>query len=445
MRKTLPFSVIAIFAMLFTVSCTRDDSILTLDAQNHAVEKSDHSVSVENALKYLEGDLAMIDPEETRATQPRIVKSVKHVPFKSVRSTTRAAADAPNDISDLLYLVEFEDGRGSAVLGADDRIEPVLAVLDESVLTIDDFTATDNNGDISKYVASLIKEAAINMASILPPILPPDKDTTILDKNDYLLGEAYDTSVILIKSPLIKTKWGQDTPYNNYCPIINNKHCPAGCGAIAASQIIASNKYPDSLISDDEYFNWDLIEQTYYGHTPTSAGYDETARLIYNIGRRMDTDYKETESTVFASKMHKAFTHIYSNVINEEYSRNKSRSMIRDNKPIMMFGNNPNSGHFWIIDGWREYNVVKWILHIYKYRKIGSPRIDSIYNCTYYNYKMHCNFGWNGQCDGYYSDNIFDVTTPNLDIDETVGDIISTNTNPYTDNFKIVTYTLGNQ
>ena len=42
-------------------------------------------------------------------------------------------------MEELLYIVNFEDEAGYAILGADDRLEPVYAVVDEGSLTTEDF------------------------------------------------------------------------------------------------------------------------------------------------------------------------------------------------------------------------------------------------------------------------------------------------------------------
>ena len=45
--------------------------------------------------------------------------------------------------------------------------------------------------------------------------------------------------------PLIKTKWGQDYPYNEQCPLIaSNIHQPTGCVATAMSQLMYYHQYP---------------------------------------------------------------------------------------------------------------------------------------------------------------------------------------------------------
>lgn len=455
MRKTLLFSVIAIFAMLFTVSCTRDDSILTLDAQNHAVEKSDHSVSVENALKYLEGDLAMIDPEETRATQPRIVKSVKHVPFKSVRSTTRAAADAPNDISDLLYLVEFEDGRGSAVLGADDRIEPVLAILDESVFTVEDFTALpeEANNDISVYMASLIKETATSMINDFPrkPIFPNDSINT------NIMRPTVDTVINLVKQPLLETKWDQNAPYNNLCYNEQGQKCLAGCVAIAAAQLIANKFHNMDITINGNTFDWNLIEQGYYGNTMSSAAQTEIARFVHEIGLAINTQYGTEASSAYLQDVI-GLLDSFGNAIDVDptlhnfYSSERGQLLNHD-CPMLIRGartkTNENGeledvGHAWLIDGCNDYEIIKTDYITTINPNDGSLNIEQTVDRISVE-KSHCNFGWGGVCDGYYTDLIFDLSIPRTgeDIDTSVGDISQVSNRYYYKDFYSIYYLMN--
>ncbi len=46
------------------------------------------------------------------------------------------------------------------------------------------------------------------------------------------------------KAILIQTKWGQDYPYNTFCPVIRDTVCPTGCVATAMASIIRYWQYP---------------------------------------------------------------------------------------------------------------------------------------------------------------------------------------------------------
>ena len=87
--------------------------------ENPPTAENPHAVPVEQALEELQSVLEEIDtPAEDGAV-------------------TRSEATA--DVEDLLYIVNFENEAGYAILGADDRLEPVYAVVDEGSLTTEDF------------------------------------------------------------------------------------------------------------------------------------------------------------------------------------------------------------------------------------------------------------------------------------------------------------------
>ena len=46
-------------------------------------------------------------------------------------------------------------------------------------------------------------------------------------------------------SPLIKTKWGQGSPYNDQCPTAKGTRCITGCVATAMAQVMNYHKYPE--------------------------------------------------------------------------------------------------------------------------------------------------------------------------------------------------------
>ena len=68
----------------------------------------------------------------------RRVKSVTTVSPEAL-SPGGTRSEATADVEDLLYIVNFENEAGYAILGADDRLEPVYAVVDEGSLTTEEF------------------------------------------------------------------------------------------------------------------------------------------------------------------------------------------------------------------------------------------------------------------------------------------------------------------
>ncbi|MBQ6583868.1 MAG: Spi family protease inhibitor, partial [Alistipes sp.] len=140
--------IFAIFTALLLLSCsTNHDEVIVRVKQNPTTK-----ITKEQALKNLYGELKIIDAETRAGGEARKVKSIKSLEGAKTRSGN--ALD-----NDLLYIVEFEEGQGSAVLAADNRLEPVIAVLDIDVMTAEDFSSDDMD-DIGVYMASMIGEYA---------------------------------------------------------------------------------------------------------------------------------------------------------------------------------------------------------------------------------------------------------------------------------------------
>lgn len=386
------------------------------------VSDDDFSVSVDEAMQNLQSELRLIDGDDTRSYESRIVKSVRSL--KS--SCTRTASGATGD---LLYIAEFEDGRGSAVLAADRRVEPVLAILDNTVMTEQNFTSADMD-DIENYMASMIKNYAEYQVesggfSYIKPIDPMLPDTLYHYK----------------RTPLVKTKWNQSSPYNDMCISSTGRKVNAGCVAIAAAQFLKFHEYPANISINSQTFDWNLIDQCEYGKTMSQSARNEVARFVYNIGISVGINYWNNESGAYTGDIVNLLKASgYSQAYYGNYNSNTIRNFVYgDNKPVIIRGVNKDAidGHAWLLDGWNEYKI-RYI----EYLVDGGSRERTIeYK------KIHCNFGWGGNCDGYYSDGIFDTTTelPSSLVDSSVGDKISSNAGEnYNFNYglKIITYVL---
>lgn len=380
------------------------------------------SISVDEALQNLQSELRLIDGIETRSSDLRVVKSVRSLKNPCTRSCSGATGD-------LLYIAEFEDGRGSAVLAADKRIEPVLAILDNSVLTERNFMSSDMD-DIGDYMASMIKDYAESQVQ--------SNDFIDFNPVDPMLP---DTLYCYKCKPLLKTKWHQRAPYNNMCVSSSGKSVAAGCVAIAAAQFLKFHKYPANISINSQTFDWNLLDQCEYGETMTSSAENEVARFVYNIGISVGINYLGNKSGTLTKNITNLLKALgYSQANYGNYNSNTIRNFIYgDSKPVIVRGINKNSdeGHSWILDGWHEYKVraIEFLID-------GGTR-ERIIEYK----KVHCNFGWGGDCDGYYSDGLFDTTKtlPSNLVDSSVGDKISSNSGQeYNFNYglRVITYVL---
>ena len=195
--KKLFFALAAM--AIVAVSCQKEFTESASDVTPQTEVESAYAISEEKAIERLNEFMQSFDGCETRTVQ-RVVKSIDAVEYSDIVKTTRGSEDI--DIDNLLYIVEFEDGMGSAIIGADRRVEPVYAILDESVLTTEDFENAANGvelDEISTYTAGLIAHNAINRASTYN--LLPNVDLTY-DEYYYVPS----TSIVTYIQPLLNTK-----------------------------------------------------------------------------------------------------------------------------------------------------------------------------------------------------------------------------------------------
>lgn len=203
--------------------------------------------------------------------------------------------------------------------------------------------------------------------------------------------------------PIIKTKWGQTSPYNLYTPIVNGCQCPTGCVATAMAQVMYNYKYPVSgtgkntislsgtkytLNFDEIVFDWDAIDAA-SGCANTSSSSDAISNLMYACGIATGMKYTPTASSsnyLSASRaMVKYFG--YDNgmaCLNRDFFTADEWSDIvynelAEGRPVMYAGVCPaEGGHAFICDGYDGDNY------------------------------FHVNWGWNGSYNGYFLLSVLD-------------------------------------
>ena len=303
------------------------------------------------------------------------------------KTTTRStASDLLPDT--LLYIVNFEDSCGFALVSADAQIADVAAYVEKGMLTPDQ--EIENPGFKSflegyEEYARGIRDSTRKIADSLLTI-----DTLKYDKiNNPFIGDEFDfTSVhdvyqlVYFVAPLLTTEWGQDIPYNLYCP----GYRLAGCVAIAIAQITAFYRYPSSY--NNHVYEWDKMLQANQINNHIDSIRYSAANLVYDIAELVYTRYGYNMSTAnFNNVPHcwEALGYHYDELRNVDFGT--IRTNIGNGNPIFMRGRVPGEdiGHAWVVDG----IAVKRHKH---------ASLLSIPDRKY----IHCNWGWNGNCNGYF-------------------------------------------
>ena len=399
-------------AALVLAACVKEDASI---AKIEEV-KNPYAVTPDEAVQLLK---SVMGGESTRAISVGEIKTLRKSDFVP---TTRGGEDG-----DVIYIVDLENG-GSAVMGADKRMEPIYAILDETKISAEKLTLTatrsdDGEQDIEEYVLGLVnnKIQADARAISLPemPIVPrPQRYTKTIN--------------ILTKAPLLRTKWGPGAPYSNLFTGDNS----ISCGPIALSQLMYYNRYPANI--GNIYFNWSQIAEFEINGNHSTTADSHVANFVYAVANSM---ISTNSSMTSISGLSQSLSSVgYRNVAQRNYNNQDVQSMLNCNLPCLVTGLDPiRDGHSWLIDGCNffDYNT---------YEREFDGLNPSIYTDTLISSVqtrlVHCNYGWFGDADGYYNSGIFDTTVLLEDdyIDTTVGDIQQYGAGSYTSSLQIIYY-----
>ncbi|MDE6140889.1 MAG: C10 family peptidase, partial [Alistipes sp.] len=318
-----------------------------------------------------------------------------------------------------------------------------------TVLTPEDFEKADiESDDITSYMTAMIAKSATNQLASFPGITI---DTTRLPI-DKFWGPGRDT-VYCKQAPLLKTKWHQNSPYNNACSADINQygilqHCKAGCVAIATAQILKHNINGRYITISGDTFDKFLLDGCNYGSNQSYAAQSEAARFVYKIGVYLNTDYGLDSSIAYTEYTPPLFQHTgYQSVSLRSFTLTNARDMICNKQYVFYMSGiqkGSSAGHAWVIDGWNEYTVRYWNCYYDTHGGTDMEILDRVLLESRTYTKVHCNFGWGGMCDGYYSGDMFDTTKwlDRDDIDTSVGDYAGSAGQMFNSNLQMITYSL---
>ena len=237
------FIFISILAIM-TAACAESE---WEPASQTDVSTSTHSVrqrTLDEALAYADEWFAQMD-EPTRS-EGRRVRNVEYV-----RSTTRTRA---GDTDTLMYLVNYEDNRGFALLGRPATSKAIYAISEEGSLDMSD---TVYNKPLAMFMASAREDAQISLPNSLTIPGTPPWDKLIHPRR-----------LVRWVHPLLPenvSKWSQEAPYNRDCPDVDGKKGLVGCGPLAVGMLMAYYQFPKKL--DTLNLDWENIVK--YNLTPT--------------------------------------------------------------------------------------------------------------------------------------------------------------------------------
>ena len=354
------------------------------------------------------------DMPPTRSGAPRKIASVSTYFGGDDHIATKAASETEDNLP-CAYLVNFEDGEGFAVLGANSSVADIVAVTEsgriEDDLTVifstddeplEDIDPDDYQIDTIGYYckedddfySSLDSDARFISECIRNGVEEEYEDNEYDDGGMPVEDDGGSARVtrFTTKLPLLNTTWGQRSPYNKYCyrwnKVGKKKSALTGCSTTAMAMIVTHNEYPEYLIVNGDTLTWSEMKSDPYADRLSDKGKDDVARLMGSIYYFVNKIAEASFTLITPEQIKRRMQDFnYTNVVKHSasdftYSMKKATSdMLANNKPVFISALPRKfwKGHSWVIDG-AKYSAT-----------------DS------YNYLLHFNFGWEGLSNGYFS------------------------------------------
>ena len=436
------------FVLIMAASCTKETMTENPDRKSVGTEASNKTKALDYLDRLLE-DLYGETKSGIPEYNPDNVEALTAGQICPTKSNTVPRIDNSDDT--LLYIVNFNNNNGYAVLSAMTSAKnPVFCVTESGCITAEDFRKADEYlqslssldeiehdiGSRDPYINDLGETfvPAIILSRVYLGDLPinfSDDDEEADDDDEP--ARLYDTVVVSKVGPFLETKWTQWSPFNNF---LNNKDIPAGCVAITTAQILAYNEVAPKDSFDGHPYDWDLMQTVYNYRNIGSAGEPEAQELVSafakEVGKRENCRirYKEGGSSGYADGAKRTFKNYGYKDVKKYlgFGKKKQEKVIAQltyGLPVYIDGLDKRwSGHAWVIDGFFVRNIY--------YASTGKLKEQER--------MFHCNWGWQGASDGYYSQGIFN-TEDRIEEEET-----DTATSEYSHNYtwcyRPITYSL---
>ena len=220
----------------------------------------------------------------------------------------------------------------------------------------------------------------------------------------------------VVVGPLLgDLSWGQGSPFNEMCPIENNKHCVTGCVATAMAQIIYYNKWPlqgkgvhsykwkgQTLSVDFSQSEYDYSKMRNKYDTYSDVQAQAVAKLMYDCGVSVEMNYGASSSGAYSDDVQSAFQTYFDYDAGVKYIERDNyfnefitwddliKSELDANRVVYYSGIGPDGGHAFVCDGYNDNGF------------------------------FHFNFGWNGSSNGYFASAVISTSSGKFNANQAI-------------------------
>lgn len=347
--------------------------------------------------------------EDNHQTRTSPLKQVAEITPLSRMARKMQTKGSDNNLAWMndIYVVDYTNQSGFAIISADTRLDLILAYSDKG--------SFDESADIpglAGLVSNIPDYAKLRLAdwdSLIDPN-PPGSEYYV-DRSSVVNTQTTN------QGPFITTKWGQLEPFSKYTD------GPLYGPTIAVVQLMAYYNCPPAITnlnsSTITYFNWPLDKGYVFG--PILEMYPESvervARAAEKVCQRLFVSLPQMTdggslTTTEVKNILPEFDYDIDGVQN--YSLSAIYADLNKNRPVIMTGFNKSSATVgiteasgWIVDGYQNTNITYQHDRVW-YNGLGVElRREDRGRSTETRQLLHCNWGWDGRGDGYFTPGLF--------------------------------------
>ena len=299
----------------------------------------------------------------------------------------------------LMYVFNFADNNGFSLIDAQNGYEPIIGIAESGHFTPGQPTGVEG---FDVYIEGLRER----MSSRGGPIAQVWYEYV-------MVGDSVDRNV--------GVKWGQEGIYGQYCP-----NGLSGCTPTAIAQILAYHQNPASFIASVNMgidyvagqtigLNWSGMKTHFVSHTDSlscNQYHNIIGALMRDIGHVANTVYQiGGSSSTYSSSVPGAIQHYGFNTSSVSAASVISLTgCLKSFGPVYMDGvrmeGTTAHGHSWVADGYKDYSYYR---DKYSYEVVGPGPVLVEHVLLRESHVLHINWGWNGDCDGFFNFNEYDV------------------------------------
>ena len=197
---------------------------------------------------------------------------------------------------------------------------------------------------------------------------------------------------------------------HSYLIVGQKRKAPVGCFPLAITKIMAHYQFPSVYYAEGSMVMW-------YKISPDIAPNDTiiAARVLYSVAKGCDSWFFEQGTFTFPWEATSFMRSIgFKNVDIKYYSFDVVKTQLDRGRPLLFYAM-PNvkiqESHCWNIDGYYEKERVKTTKE-YKNGNLARTETETG-RCK----MVHCDFGWQTKCNGYYVSGVFKLDDSRVEHD----------------------------